>query len=95
MIATIKQTKIEMISALDVQDGDIILKYGYRCRASECQFSTTHDGVVVKSFTLTSEPNDQFPDTLPGGFNGGVYGGSRHALEYREANIAAAIDAAR
>ena len=64
---------------------DIILKYGYRCRASACQFSTARDGVVVKSFALTSEPNDQFPDTLPGGFNGGVYGGSKHALEYREA----------
>ena len=85
MNATIKQTKVEAISALDVQDGDIIIKYGYRCRASGCQFSTAHDGVVVKSFALTSEPDEQFPDTLPGGFNGGVYGGSKMAMEYREA----------
>ena len=84
-IINIKQTKVEAISALDVQDGDIILKYGYRCRASACQFSTARDGVVVKSFALTSEPNDQFPDTLPGGFNGGVYGGSKQAFEFREA----------
>jgi len=77
-------TKYETISALDVQDGDIIVKYGHRCRASQCRFSAGHDGVVVKSFVLTSEPDARFPEPLPNGFDGGEYGGSRQALEYRE-----------
>ena len=77
-------TTIETISALDVQDGDVIVKYGYRCRASKCRFSAGHDGVVVKSFVLTSEPDARFPDPLPNGFDGGVYGGSKHAVEFRE-----------
>jgi protein-tyrosine-phosphatase len=84
MTMKIKNQKVEQISALDVQDGDIILMYGYRCRASRCTFHANSDGVVVKRFALTSEPNKQFPDTLPGGFNGGVYGGSKMAIEYRE-----------
>jgi hypothetical protein len=81
---TINKTQAERISALDVQDGDVIIKYGHRCRASQCRFSATSEGVVVKSFVLTSEPNAHFPDALPGGFNGGEYGGSRHATEWRE-----------
>jgi hypothetical protein len=84
---TINQTQAERVSALDVQDGDIILKYGYRCRASGCRFSAAHDGVVVKSFVLTSEPNDKFPDPLPSGFDGGEFGGSKHATEWREVSV--------
>jgi len=77
-------TTIETISALDVQDGDVIVKYGYRCRASQCRFSAGPDGVVVKSFVLTSEPDARFPDPLPNGFDGGEYGGSRQAVEFRD-----------
>jgi len=77
-------TTIETISALDVQDGDVIVKYGHRCRASQCRFSTTTEGVIVKSFVLTSEPDARFPDPLPNGFDGGEYGGSKQAVEFRE-----------
>ena len=75
--------KIEKISAMDVQDGDVIFKMGYRCRASRC-ITTREDGREVRNYVLTSEPDALNPDTLPGGYNGGVYGGSRLATEGRE-----------
>ena len=75
--------KIEMISAMDVQDGDIIFKMGYRCRASQCR-THKHDGVESRSYVLTSEPDALNDDTLPIGYNGGGYGGNRLATEGRE-----------
>lgn len=76
--------KIEDIGATDVRDGDIIFNYGFRCRASQCRDSIAHNGTPVRSFVLTSEPDALNTRSLPGGFNGGVYGGSAGARYGRE-----------
>jgi hypothetical protein len=76
--------KIERIAATDVQDGDIIFTYGYRCRASGCHDSTAGDGQKVRTFILTSEPDALNGQRLTGGFNGGRYGGNARATYGRE-----------
>jgi hypothetical protein len=75
--------QIERISAMDVQDGDIVFKMGYRCRASNCRTDIVN-GVPTRTYRLTSEPDALNTDTLPGGFNGGHYGGNAWATEGRE-----------
>lgn len=75
--------EIETISATDVQDGDIIFKMGYRCRASDCRTSILN-GISTRSYRLTSEPDALNDRILPGGFNGATYGGNHRATEGRE-----------
>lgn len=77
-------SQIETVGATSVRDGDIVINYGYRCRASQCHDSVSADGQAVRTFVLTSEPNSDFPNTLPGGYNGGRYGGSSGATYGRE-----------
>jgi hypothetical protein len=72
-------------TALDVKDGDIVYMLGYRCVASEVQHYTPseadakHPGEVIARYTLTSRPTDDRPAVLPGGYNGGTYGGNKFA----------------
>ena len=76
--------KWETVAATEVNDGDIIINMGYRCRASECRDTVTAKGVRVRNFKLTSEPSDTHKEVLPGGFNGGCYGGNQFATYGRE-----------
>lgn len=73
-------------TALDVTEGDIVIKAGCRCRATNVrQFDPTagvlhpasNNGPVAR-YTLTSEPNAEWPNRLPGGYDGGTYGGNKN-----------------
>lgn len=75
--------KIEEIGATEVQNGDIVFHYGYRCRASRCM-DALNTGTLVRTFILTSEPDALNTQSLPPFFNGCRYGGSAKARYGRE-----------
>jgi len=76
--------RIDRIAATEVQDGDIIFTYGYRCRASGCHDSTGENGEPVRTFILTGEPDALNGQRLTGGYDGGRYGGNARATYGRE-----------
>jgi len=85
----------EYRTAVDVKEGSILIKHGFRCRASnvrhlpESQFSgvaKTPEGVVAR-YTLTSEPNADYPRQLPLPYEGGTYGGNSQAVVCIEVDL--------
>lgn len=75
-----------MATPLDVRENDIVIHMGYRCRATnvrhipEEQFTSTPAGSgPVARYTLTSEPNADYPKPLPVGYEGMTSGGNRLA----------------
>ncbi len=70
------------ITALEVKDGDIVIMGGCRCRVSDVKHyeqdpKRFEPGSKVARYTLTSEPNEQWPKKLPTGYNGEKYGGNK------------------
>lgn len=73
---------------LDVKENDIVIYMGYRCRATNVRiipeemfgdkFSARSNGPVAR-YTLNAAVNDAYPKPLPGGYNGGTYGGNKLA----------------
>lgn len=80
-------TRTTSKTAPELKDGDVVIFYGSRCRVSNFKLipeevfnaitrSGSGEGPVAR-YTLTSEPNEQYPTPLPGGYNGGTYGGNK------------------
>jgi hypothetical protein len=56
---------LETVSALEIQDGDIIFIAAYRVRVSDCIRTTDEYGIERNEFTLHSEPSIEYPKPLP------------------------------
>lgn len=80
MTITRRRVKPYQQTPLDVQEGDIIIEFGSRCRATEV---TLDDGAA--RYTLHSAPNDKWPKPLPVGFEGTRSGGNELAVIHIEA----------
>ena len=77
------------INRTALQNGDTIYLYGYRGIVSNLQTYSSADmgsiraegdphsdhGACIQRYTVTSDPNDEALCKLPGGYNGGQYGG--------------------
>lgn len=72
-------------TAVELKDGDVVIFYGHRCRVSNfrliCESNslfgrvTSANGPIAR-YTLTSEPNEKYPNRMLGGYEGGTYGGN-------------------
>lgn len=75
--------KTERITALDVKNGNTLYNQGFRVIASNVrQFEMR--GSLTARYTLTSAPNAEWPETLPGGYEGMLSGGNHLAFTARE-----------
>lgn len=82
MNATTTRPAYEWATAMDVKEGDIVISQGYRCRASNVKHYRADEGGMAGDlpyarYTLHSEPDKDYPNRLPGGYEGGCYGGNK------------------
>ncbi len=67
-------------TALDVVDGDIIYNCGYRCRVTNVEHYPDNPHLTGRGptarYTLTSEPTEYSPRTLPQTYEGMTSGGN-------------------
>lgn len=66
--------QLETVSPCDVKEGDILLLEGFRVKATDLK---PHEPTDSQYYTVSSAPNDEYPDPLPPPTEGALAGGKR------------------